>query len=279
VVALLALAVLSVVVAPSSRAQVLPDLPPLPAPPAEGNIAADVLGPATATACKTVATVYGLLGPIAAAQLPPELQGLVTEADPYLALVTYACGYLVTPPSGLVCTPDAQLGEVSKEALGLLGLPVSAPAAVQVFYDTVPGIEHVFLRLGLDIGTEASRQLAAALGCGAPAPIAPTEPAAFPTQEAPAALEAPGSGLADVSLARPSIPAVVGRPATPGSTTQRPGTLGQAGGLSYPVKAQAAVLLALPLVLAAGGLAAEPRLRRRGRRRRGGGAPWSDATP
>jgi hypothetical protein len=277
VLALLAVAALSVIVAPTSTAQVLPPLPPLPAPPADGNVAADVLGPASASACDAAATVYGLAGPIASAQLPPELQVLLVEADPYLALVTYACGYLVTPPSGVFCSSDQQLNEQA----GLLGVPVGLPGPSKVLYDTAAGLEHAFLRLGTDIGTEASRQLASALGCGVPLPVTPPDAAALPVQPLPTVTEQPPAAVAIASPAigrRPSVPAVVPRPATPGNVTQLPGSVGQLGALRYPVRAQAALLLALPLLLLAGGIAVEPRLRR-GRSRRGRGPSWTDATP
>jgi hypothetical protein len=269
VLALLALAGLSVALAPTSSAQVLPPLlPPLPAPPAEGNVAADVLGPASATACDLAATVYGLVGPIASAQLPPELRFLVTETDPYVALVTYACGYLVSPPSGRVCAPDGELNDLA----GLLGAPVALPAPVQIFYETAAGLERAFLRLGLDIGTEASQQLATALGCGVPPTVTPPDAAALPEPQEPAAVVLPAPAQPPSAVAgRPLVPAIVGRPATPGSVTQLPGTSAQVGALSYPVRAQAALLLALPLTLLAGGIALEPRLRRRGRRVRRSG--------
>ena len=267
--ALLVVAALSVLVAPSSGAQVLPELPPLPAPPAEGNPLADILGPASATACDAVATVYGLAGPIVAAQLPPEFQALLVEADPYLVLVTYACGYLVVPPSGVVCATDDQLNQ----PLGALGVPVGLPQPVQILYATAAGIEHAFLRLGVDIGTDASRQLALALGCGA---LAPVDPGAAKSLPAP-----PASGSVDLGLPAgsaggfgpPSVPAVVPRAAGARSTTELPGTLGQLGALRYPVKEAAALLLALPLVLLAVAVALGPRLTHRRRRHRDRVAP------
>jgi hypothetical protein len=261
--ALLLLAGLSVLVAPSSGAQVLPDLPPLPAPPADGNLLADILGPASATACDAVATVYGLAGPIAAAQLPPELQALLTETDPYLALVTYGCGYLAVPPSGVICASDQSTNQLG----GSIGAPVALPAASQIFYDTAAGIEHAMLRLGVDIGTDASRQLAAALGCGVPPPVDEGDAAALPlTPAAPSVDLAPTD--APSGFRPPSVPAIVSRPANPGSTTELPGALGQLGALRYPVKEAAALLLALPLVLLAVAVAFGPRVTRRGRRHR-----------
>jgi hypothetical protein len=265
----LALAALSVVIAPTSSAQVLPSPPALPAPPAEGNVLADVLGPASATACDAVATVYGLAGPIASAQLPPELQALLAEADPYLSLITYACGYLVTPPSGLYCAADDQLND----AVGLLSLPASLPGAAKVLYDTAAGLEHAFLRLGLDIGTDASRQLAAALGCGELPPTEAGAPAALPIADLPT--EATPSFAGGGGGFGPSaIPDVVAAPSAD-QTTVLPGTLGQLGALRYPVREAAALFLALPLVLLAAAVAFAPRFARHPRARRGP-APWDE---
>lgn len=270
VATLLLLAVLSVAIAPRTEAEVLPPLlPTLPAPPAEGNLLADVLGPASATACKTVATVYGLAGPIATAQLPAELRPLVAELDPYLALITYACGYLVVPPSGVVCSTDQALNE----PLGLLGLPVALPEATAILYDTAAGIEHALARLGFDIGTDGSRQLAAALGCGVMAPPPEPDPAALPLPPEVPTVDVAAPVLSGGGLA--SIPAVVPAvPATPGSDVVLPGTAGQLGALRYPVRGTAALLLGLPLVLLAAAIAVGPRFARPPRVRRGP-APWS----
>ena len=266
VVALVVLAGLSVAVAPGSQAQVLPELPELPAPPADGNLLADVLGPASAMACKTIATAYALVGPIASAQLPPELQPLVAEIDPYLALITYACGYLVTPPTGTVCAVDGQVND----QIATLGLPVGLPAPALLLYETAAGIEHAFLRLGLDIGTDASRQLAELLGCGEPLPPETGPPAALPQPEV-VPVDLPSSGSFGSGLGPSSVPAVVGGVAAP-QVTELPGTAGQLGALSYPVRGAAALLLALPLTLLALGIAVAPRLRRP--RRTQGPAPW-----
>jgi hypothetical protein len=267
VVALLALAAVSVLIAPRSDAQILPSPPALPPPPAEGNVLADVLGPASATACDAVATVYGLAGPIASAQLPPELQVLVGELDPYLSLITYACGYLVTPPSGVVCAPDDAIAEQA----GLLALPVTPPGATKLLYDTAAGIEHALLRLGVDVDAAASRQLAEALGCGTPAPVEAGPPAALPVDErttAPPSSPAGASG----SFGPSAIPDVVAGP-TAEQTTVLPGTLGRLGALRYPVRGVAALLLGLPLVLLAAAVAYAPRFARHPRPPRGP-APW-----
>lgn len=272
VVALLVLAAASVAIAPASQAapaQILPELPELPAPPEDGNLLADVLGPASATACKTFATAYALVGPIAAAQLPPELRFLVDELDPYLSLISYACGYLVSPPTGMVCAVDQQLNG----PIASLGLPVGVPPAAALLYDTAAGIEHAFLRLGLDISTDASRTLAELLGCGEPAPTETGPPAALPVPPAPAAVEVSAPGGFSSGLAPVEIPAVVARPALP-QVTEIPGTAGQVGALTYPVRGAAALLLALPLVLLAAGIAVGPHLRRRPRRATGGD-PWA----
>ena len=271
--ALFVLAALSVAVAPASRASVLPPPPALPAPPAGGNPLADILGPSTGTVCNAVATVYALAGPIAAAQLPKELQPLVTETDPYTALITYACGLVATPPSTTVCAADSGLSA----PLGGLGLPVSPPAAAAIFYDTAAGIEHAFLRLGVDVGQDVSEQLATALGCGEAPPASAGPPAARPT--VPTA-SSPGGGLssgggsfASNAFTAPTIPGVVAPSTGARTTTIVPGTAGRLGAVHYPVREEAALLLALPLALSAGGVALGPRLRRPRRRRRGT-APW-----
>jgi hypothetical protein len=261
VVALLALAALSVAIAPTSRAQVLPPLPPLPAPPAEGSPLADVLGPASATVCDALALVFGLVGPIASAQLPPDLQELVAETDPYLALLTYACGLVAVPPSLTVCSLDAQLSQ----PLGLLGLPVAIPPATAVLYDTAAGLERALLRLGVDLGTDASRQLAQALGCGTPAPPEVAPPAPLPVPDAAPTADLSGGGFG--SVAPSGIPDVVPPPSVGGTTTEVPGAPGRLGSLRYPVRGAAALLLALPLVLLAAGLALAPHVGPRRRRR------------
>ena len=258
--ALVVLAGLSILVAPTSQAELLPPPPDLPAPPADGNPLADVLGPASATACDAIAVVYGLAGPIASAQLPPELQTLLTDVDPYLALVTYACGYLVVPPSGVVCEAGTQINEQA----GLLGLPVGVPDAFAVFYDTVAGIERAFLRSGIDVGQGVSEEIATALGCGVPAPVEIGNPAALPvTPSTPAVEVAPP---ASNGFALPEVPPVVGRTTTGGTTTVIPGTAAFLGTLRYPVRSTAAVLLALPLLLLAALVALAPRLGPRRRR-------------
>jgi hypothetical protein len=272
VLALLVLAALSVLVAPSSNAQqILPQLPPLPAPPADGNLLADILGPASLTACNTVATAYGLVGPIAAAQLPPDLQPLVGEVDPYLALITYACGYLVSPPSTFRCAIDTSV----TQQLGLLGLPVGPPTVAQIFYETAAGIEHAFLRLGLDVGTDASQQIATALGCGVPVEADPGAPAALPPSDAVPAVAplATGGSFSSGKLALPAVPSVVARPPVADTSTVLPGSAGRLGALSYPVREAAALLLALPLVLLAGGVALGPRLCGHRRKPRAGAPP------
>jgi hypothetical protein len=260
---LLVLAGLSVLVAPSSSAQVLPDLPPLPPPPADGNPLADVLGPASATVCDATAVVFGLAGPIASAQLPPELQSLLAEADPYLALVTYACGLIAVPPSGVVCASDASATQLT----GLLGSPVGLPAASQIFYDTAAGIEHALLRIGFDVGSQASQAIAQVLGCGVPKPAGSEPPAALPTPTtgAPAdTIVAPASdGVVPVG-----IPAVTPPATGPAETVVTPGQIGTLGALRYPVREAAALLLALPLALLAAAVALGPRLAPHPRRRR-----------
>jgi hypothetical protein len=266
VAALVALAALSVAVAPTGSAQVLPAPPPLPAPPADGNPLADLLGPASATVCDAVAVVYGLVGPIASAQLPPNLQELLSDTDPYVALLTYACGLLAVPPSLTVCSLDAQVNG----PLGLLGLPVALPAATAILYDTAAGLEHALLRLGVDIGTDASRQLAEALGCGKPAPPEIAPPAALPLPDATPTVDLPGGGFGSVAPA--GIPAVVQQPASGDTTTQVAGTLGRLGSIRYPVRGAAALLLALPLVVLAAGIALAPHVGPRRRRRLRGAA-------
>ena len=256
---LLALAVASVAVAPSSTAEILPPPPELPVPPADGNPLADILGPASATACDAIATVYGLAGPIASAQLPPDLQVLLTEVDPYLALVTYACGLLVVPPSGVVCAVDEQINAQT----GVLGAPVGVPPTFSIFYDTAAGIERAFLRAGVDIGQDASEALATALGCGIPEPVEVGVPAALPVVPAVPTVEVAAPLTPGFSL--PRVPAVVGR-TTPGQTTSLPGTAGLLGTLRYPVRSTAALLLALPLVLMAVGVVLAPRIGPRRRR-------------
>ncbi|MDQ2650563.1 MAG: hypothetical protein M3Z03_13575, partial [Actinomycetota bacterium] len=174
-----ALALVAVATAfPRAEAQTLPlpPLPELPAPPVDGSVLSDALGPLATDYCDTVATVYALAGPIASAQLPPELRALVDEVTPYLSVVTYACGLLVSPPTGVVCATDDQLAQ----QLGVLGLPLSAPTPVQVLHDTAAGIEHVFLRAGIDIGPDVSRQLALILGCGVAPEVEPPPAAAAP---------------------------------------------------------------------------------------------------
>lgn len=271
--ALLAVLALVVLGAGPSTAQVLPPLPPLPPAPEDGSLLSDVLGPSATSTCDAVATVEALAGPIISAQLPPDLQVVVEEVTPYLSLVSYVCSLVVTAPTGNVCSADDALGE----QLGVLGLPVSFPAPFQIALDTAAGIEHVFLRLGVDVGTEVSRQLAAALGCALPppptsGPAAPLPPAAPPI--APPAPPAPAPAL-DVG---PSL-----APATPLPTTGPtvasarpaagsppiPGVLGLADA-RYPVDGLAALLLALPLLGLGGAIAVGPRLvpaARRARRR------------
>jgi hypothetical protein len=243
----------------SSRAQVLPPLlPELPPPPVEGNPLADLLGPLTGDTCDTVATVYALAGPIAQAQLPPELRSLVDEVTPYLSLVTYACGLLASPPTGTVCAAD----EAVKQQIGMLGLPLplNAPPAVQVVVDTIAGIEHVFLRLGLDIGRDVSTQLAAALGCTVPAPVVdpPAAPApSFPTSDLPSTpgvTGSPGSFSSGTFPSAPAGPVAVSAggplPGVPVTTTE----------VSYPIEGLTGVLLILPLALLAGLAVVAPRL-------------------
>jgi hypothetical protein len=243
---------------PAATAQVLPPLPPLPAPPAEGSVLSDALGPIATSYCDTVATVYALAGPIAQAQLPPELRSLVDEITPYLSVVTYACGFLATPPTTAVCATDSALAE----QMGALGLPVAAPTPIVQLYETAAGIEHVFLRAGIDIGTEVSRQLATVLGCGEGAaqeePPAATPPA---VPAAPTGAVAPGLALG--GTARVVVPPVVATPGTPGSVTRVPGVTGRAGSVRYPVDGLATALLSLPLAALIAGAWVGPRLRRR----------------
>ena len=100
---------------------------------------------------------------------------------------------------------------------------------------------------------------------GAPAalPVTPTVP---PSE----AVAAPSVGS---SFALPAVPSVTG-PSTELAqrTVEVPGTAGQLGALRYPVRGAAALLLALPLVLLALGVAVAPRLRPARRRRSAGGA-------
>ena len=268
---LAALAIVVVASAGPSRAQVLPPLPPLPPAPEDGSLLSDVLGPAATSTCDAIATVEALAGPIISAQLPPDLAVVVEEVTPYVSLVSYVCSLIVTKPTGKVCAADRSVSDV----FGVLGLPVNLPAPFQIGLDTAAGIEHVFLRSGVDIGTEASRQLAVALGCAIPPPLDTGEAAplpmvpAAPTPPPPArSVVTPPAPLGDL---RPvEAPTVVGSPATPAVGAPVPGVVGLAD-VRYPVDERAALLLLLPIAALAAAIALGPRLApasRRTRRRR-----------
>lgn len=219
VVALLSLAVALLTLLPgsvtTSAAQVLPPPPTVPAPPEDGNPVSDVLGPSLTGSCDTLAVVFALAGPIATAQIPPDLQPLVRELEPYIGTALVACGFLASPPTGRVCDADAGVSDLFTP----LGLPVSVPAATAQFHDTVAGIERAFLRVGVDIGRDTSTRLAEALGCSVPEPDALPDPAAVPTPVAPGAapvavpstpvVPVAGGGFAALPGAAVDVPAAV----------------------------------------------------------------------
>lgn len=241
-----------------TAAQIVP-LPPLPPPPSDGTALSDVLGPATTDACDSVAVAFALAGPIATAQLPPELAALVEQVSPYLALATYACGFLAVPPSKQVCGIDQQVAD-SVGGLGLsdLGVPINTPKAAAVTYETAAGIENVFLRAGIDIGHDTSLQLAEALGCTIP-PAAVLPPAkAAPTFPATPSVDAVGGSTSFVALELPSaLPSVDS--ITEGRTIP---AVTRSGPTRYPVDGVAMLLLGVPLVLLAAGALLAPRLRK-----------------
>jgi hypothetical protein len=242
----------------------LPQLPPLPPPPDDGSIISDLLGPASNDGCDSVAVVFALAGPIASAQLPPAARELVDQITPYLSLATYACGFLISPPSGRVCAGDEQIAEVVKGLnLSQLGAPVNTPKVAQIAYDTAAGIERAFLRFGVDIGQDLSLQIAEALGCSIPeVPALPpaAAPPAFPgsggVAGSPDATSFVSVGLPSAEL--PSLTDVGGSRTIPAVTRTGPSR--------YPVDGLATVLLALPLIALAVGAVAGPRLRTRLRR-------------
>ncbi len=242
-----------------SAAQIVP-LPPLPPPPEGGNPLSDLLGPASTDACDSVAVAFALAGPIATAQLPPDLANLVDQITPYLSVATYACGFLAVPPSKQVCGIDSKVADtVGGLGLSSLGVPVNTPKAAAVAYETAAGIENVFLRAGIDIGHDTSLRLAEALGCEIP-PAAVTPPAkAAPTfGDTPATDGASGStSFVAIDLPTPlaSAPTVSDSAVLPAVT--------RTGPTRYPIDGLATFLLGLPLVLL--GLAAlvAPRLRRK----------------
>jgi hypothetical protein len=255
--------------APAPRAEgqtqlPLPPLPPLPPPPEDGTAISDVLGPATTDGCDGIAVVFALAAPIASAQLPPAGRELVDQITPYLSLATYACGFLIAPPSGEVCKPDEQVADaVQSLNLSELGVPVNTPKTAQIAHDTAAGIEHVFLRFGVDIGQDLSRRMAEALGCRVPA-VAELPPAAAPPAfpGSTGSVGTPGAmSFLSVGLPATELPAV----ADLGGTRTLP-ALTRSGPAHYPVDGLASVLLALPLVALAVGAFAGPRLRARVRK-------------
>jgi hypothetical protein len=261
VIALLVALVAPVAVAFSAPAvaQVVP-LPPLPPPPEGGNPLSDLLGPAASDGCDGVAVAFALAAPIAQAQLPPELAALVDQVSPYLALATYACGFLAVPPSKQVCAVDAQVADaIGGLGLGELGVPVNTPKAAQIAYETAAGIERVFLRAGIDLEAGVAMRLAEALGCTVPPPPAVPPAAAAPSFPSSGGTEATAGSTSFVTLdipgSLPTITRVSGNRTIP--------ALVRTGPTRYPVDALATALLALPLVLLAGGAIVAPRLRKR----------------
>lgn len=246
---------------PAASAPGLPALPPLPPPPADGTALSDILGPAASGGCDTVAVVFALAAPIAGAQLTPELKELVDQLTPYLSLATYACGFIVSPPSAFKCAPDAKNAEtVAKLGLSQFGVPVNVPEAAKVTYETAAGIEHVFLRLGVPISQDASLALAKALGCVIPPPVVDPPAAAAPTFPSTAGRNAVADSTSFVSSgplagALGGITSVRGTRTLPATTTSGPPR--------YPVDGLATILFALPLALIAAGATVGPRIARR----------------
>lgn len=243
-----------------SAAQIVP-LPPLPPPPEGGTALSDVLGPAATDGCDSVAVAFALAGPIATAQLPPDLARLADQISPYLAVATYACGLVAVPPSKQVCGIDTKVADtVGGLGLSALGVPVNTPKAAAVAYETAAGIENVFLRAGIDIGHDTSLRFAEALGCSIP-PAAVVPPAKAPPSfaDTPATAGAAGStSFVAIDLPGPARSTVesIGDSRTIPAVTRR-------GPTRYPVDSLATVLLALPLVLLGAGALVGPRLRRK----------------
>lgn len=246
---------------PAASAPGLPPLPPLPPPPSDGTAISDILGPAASGGCDTVALVFALAAPIAGAQLTPELKELVDQLTPYLSLATYACGFIVSPPSAFKCAPDKQTAEtVAKLNLSQFGVPVNVPEAAKVTYETAAGIENVFLRLGIPVGQEASLALAKALGCVIPPPVIDPPPAPAPTFGSSGGTSgSPGStsfvAVGGISTQLPGVSSLGGTRTIP-AVTQR-------GTARYPINGLASVLLAVPLALLAAGGVLGPRFARR----------------
>lgn len=246
---------------PAASAPGLPALPPLPPPPADGTALSDILGPSASGGCDTVAVVFALAAPIAGAQLTPELKALVDQLTPYLSLATYACGFIVSPPSPFKCAPDAKNAEtVAKLNLSQLGVPLNVPEAAKVTYETAAGIEHVFLRLGVPISQDASLALAKALGCVIPPPVIDPPAKAAPTFPSTGGRNAISDSTSFVSSAPIAgalggIVSVGGTRTLPATTTSRPAR--------YPIDGLASLLFALPLALIAMGAVVGPRVARR----------------
>jgi hypothetical protein len=246
---------------PAASAPGLPPLPPLPPPPSDGTVLSDILGPAATGGCDSVALVFALAAPIAGAQLTPELKELVDQITPYLSLATYACGFLVSPPSAFKCAPDKLVADTAaKLNLSQLGVPVNIPEAAKVTYDTAAGIENIFLRLGIPIDQPQAFGLAKVLGCTVPPPVVDPPAAAAPTFPSTAGTSGTPASTSFVAIGSPvgSLPSTVsvgGSRTLPAVTTKGPAR--------YPIDGRAAALLALPLVLLAAAGVVGPRLRKR----------------
>jgi hypothetical protein len=242
-----------------SAAQIVP-LPPLPPPPEGGNPLSDLLGPAATDGCDGVAVAFALAGPIATAQLPPDLAKLVDQISPYLSVATYACGFLAVPPSKQVCGIDTQLADaVGGLGLSKLGAPINTPKAAAVTYETAAGIENVFLRAGVDIGHDTSLRLAEALGCSIP-PAAVVPPAKAPPSFA--ATSGSEGSAGSTSFVAVDLPGALGSVPTITEGRSIPAVT-RSGPTRYPVDGLATLLLGLPLVLLGLGAVVAPRLKQR----------------